>query len=39
VAQAERRQFEAKVNVAAARLWDLTDDELAEIRRSLAELG
>lgn len=38
-AQAELRKVEAEVDVTAASLWDLTDDELAEIRRSLAELG
>jgi hypothetical protein len=38
-AQAELRQVEAQVDVAAAKLWGLTDDEVAEIRRSLAELG
>lgn len=38
-AQAELRQVEAQVDVAAADLWGLTDDELTEIKRSLAELG
>jgi len=38
-AQAELRQVEAQVDVTAASLWGLSDDELAEIRRSLAELG
>jgi hypothetical protein len=37
-AQDELRQVEAQVDVAAASLWDLNDDELAEIKRSLAEL-
>jgi hypothetical protein len=37
--QAELRQVEAQVDVAAAVLWGLTDDELAEITRSLKELG
>jgi hypothetical protein len=37
-AQAELRQVEAQMDVAAAKLWGLSDDELAEIRRSLKEL-
>lgn len=39
MAQVELRQVEAQVDIASARLWGLTDDELAEIERSLAELG
>lgn len=38
-AQAELRQVEARLDVAAAKLWGLTDDELAEITRSLKELA
>ena len=30
---------EAQVDAAAAELWGITDRELQEIRRSLAELG
>ncbi len=37
-AQAELRRVEAEIDRAAARLWGLTDEELAEIRQSLAEL-
>ena len=31
--------IEAQVDEAAAELWGITDKELQEIRRSLAELG
>jgi hypothetical protein len=30
---------EAQVDEVAVELWDITDKELQEIRRSLAELG
>ncbi len=32
-------QTEEQIDALAARLWDLTDKELAEIRRSLQEQG
>ena len=32
-------EVEAQVDEAAAELWSITDRELKEIRRSLAELG
>lgn len=35
---AEVRRIEDEVDRVAARLWDLTDEELAEIRSSLADL-
>ena len=38
-AQAELRQVEAEVDVTAASLWGLSDDKLAEIKRSFEELG
>ncbi len=37
-AQAELRQVEAEIDRAAARLWGLTDEELADIQASLKEL-
>ena len=32
-------EVEAQVDEAAAELWSITDRELKEIQRSLAELG
>ncbi len=37
-AQAELRQVEEEIDRAAAQLWGLSDEELAEIKRSLEEL-
>lgn len=37
-ARAELRRVEEEIDRAAAQLWDLTEEELAEIRRSLEEL-
>jgi len=37
-AQAELRQVEEDIDRAAAQLWGLSDEELAEIKRSLEEL-
>ncbi|RLC57824.1 MAG: hypothetical protein DRI80_14530, partial [Chloroflexota bacterium] len=37
-AQAELRHVEEEIDCAAAELWGLTGEELAEIRRSLEEL-
>ncbi|GAB4562679.1 MAG: N-6 DNA methylase [Anaerolineae bacterium] len=37
-ARAELRRVEEAIDLAAARLWSLTEEELAEIRRSLEEL-
>ena len=37
-ARAELKQVEEEIDRAAARLWGLTDEELAEIKRSLEEL-
>jgi hypothetical protein len=36
---AEVKRIEAEADGVAAKLWDLSDDELAEIRASLEELG
>ena len=36
--EAHLREIEEKVDTLAAKLWGLTDKELAEIHRSLAEL-
>ena len=37
--QQQLRQVEEEIDRLAARLWGLTDEELEEIRRALAELG
>jgi len=37
-AQAELRRVEEEIDQAAAQLWGLSDEELAEIKRSLEEL-
>jgi len=36
--EARLREIEERIDTLAARLWNLTDKELAEIHRSLAEL-
>jgi len=33
------REIEVEINVLAAELWGLTEEELREIRESLEELG
>jgi hypothetical protein len=33
------REIEAEIDLWAAKLWDLTDDELRDIQQSLAELS
>lgn len=37
--EAELRQVEQEIDLLAARLWGLTDEEMAEVQRSLAELA
>jgi hypothetical protein len=34
----EVRRIEEQIDRVAARLWDLSDDDLAEIKRSLEEM-
>ena len=39
LAKAERRQVEDGVDLAAAALWGLTEQELADVKASLKQLN